>query len=302
MAAVIESLPPGRTLRVLEVGAGTGGSTAAILPALPPYRTEYLFTDLSRLFTTRAEEKFRDYPFVRYALLDIERSPLTQGIKPQYFDLIVASNVLHATRDLRETLRHIRELLVPGGLLFLLEGTRPHLWVEVTFGLTEGWWRFADAALRPFHPLLTAKRWVELLREVGFSDAAAVPETVTDAAVGHQAILLAREPLATRRAAEAGTTRAEGTWLIFGEEAGLGRALADRVREGGERALHVTRGQKCAETGVDEWTVDPSDAGHFRHVTAMARHLVAADADLRVVHLWGLDARIAEEDHPGRPR
>jgi phospholipid N-methyltransferase len=68
---------------VLEIGAGTGGTTAYILPHLNPDQTEYVFTDIGSLFITKAQEKFKDYPFVRYQNLDIEQDPSTQG-----FDLI----------------------------------------------------------------------------------------------------------------------------------------------------------------------------------------------------------------------
>ena len=54
------------SLRVLEVGAGTGGTTASALPALSGVDAEYWFTDLSDLFLARAGRKFSDYPFVRY--------------------------------------------------------------------------------------------------------------------------------------------------------------------------------------------------------------------------------------------
>src|SRR5438270_11390 len=44
---LVADWPAGRPLRVLEVGGGTGGVTAAIIPLLPPHCTEYTFTDLS---------------------------------------------------------------------------------------------------------------------------------------------------------------------------------------------------------------------------------------------------------------
>ncbi|MBO0881199.1 MAG: class I SAM-dependent methyltransferase, partial [Mycobacterium sp.] len=61
-----------RTLRILEVGAGTGGLTASLLPVLPPQRCEYLFTDVSTAFLATARERFRDYDFVDYRVLDLE--------------------------------------------------------------------------------------------------------------------------------------------------------------------------------------------------------------------------------------
>ncbi|MEL7314790.1 MAG: beta-ketoacyl synthase N-terminal-like domain-containing protein, partial [Cyanobacteria bacterium J06559_3] len=66
-----------RPVRILEIGAGTGGTTAHLLPHLKD--VEYVFTDVSPLFLAKAQERFRDYPLVRYEVLDIERSPAEQG-------------------------------------------------------------------------------------------------------------------------------------------------------------------------------------------------------------------------------
>ncbi|MEH1986979.1 beta-ketoacyl synthase N-terminal-like domain-containing protein [Nostoc sp.] len=159
------------TVSILEIGAGTGGTTAYLLPHLPADRTEYVFTDLGTWFTSKAQEKFRDYPFIRYQSLDIEQDPQSQGFTNHQYDIIVAANVLHATEDLQQTLRHVRSLLAPGGLLVLLEGTSPRRWLDLVFGLTPGWWKFSDYELRPFYPLLAVTDWLELLSDCGFQEA-----------------------------------------------------------------------------------------------------------------------------------
>src|SRR5262249_20320782 len=156
----LERVPAGRRLRVLEIGAGTGGTTAALLPVLPADRTDYVYTDVSPRFTGAAREKFRAYPFVQYQVLDIERPAAAQAFPRQPpFDLSVAANVLHATRDLRQALLHTRQLAAPGALLVLLEGTEPVRSVDLTFGLSEGWWRFTGDPVRPGHPLLPDGHW-----------------------------------------------------------------------------------------------------------------------------------------------
>ena len=165
---------PQRPIRILEIGAGTGGTTAHLLPQLQ--NVEYVFTDVSPLFLSKAQERFRDYPFVRYEVLDIERSPADQGFQ-QPFDLMIAANVLHATADLRQTLTHVRELLAPGGELILLESTQPLAWLDLIFGLTAGWWQFSDRDLRPDYPLLSAAQWQALLEESGFTPVILQPDS-----------------------------------------------------------------------------------------------------------------------------
>nr|WP_203073874.1 non-ribosomal peptide synthetase [Roseomonas ponticola] len=159
--------PKGRRLRVVEVGAGTGGATGALLEALPEAARHYRFTDVSQAFLTAATRKFAGAD-LSTALLDIERDPAAQGFAPGCADVVLAANVLHATADLGATLAHIRGLLAPGGVLLLVESTARRRWIDIVFGLTEGWWRFTDTTRRPDHPLLTLDAWRALLAESGF--------------------------------------------------------------------------------------------------------------------------------------
>ncbi|RKH60321.1 non-ribosomal peptide synthase/polyketide synthase, partial [Corallococcus aberystwythensis] len=193
--SVVESVPrvlPG-PVQILEIGAGTGGTSATLLPALSDLGVTYWFTDVSEFFFARAAERFAAHPFVRYGVLDIEREPRTQGFAPGGFQLIVASNVLHATRDLRETLEHVRSLLAPGGVLILWEVTHPQPWFDISFGLIEGWSRHEDA-WREDQPLLPAARWTELLRGQGFVDVQAFPPPGSPAEVLEQHVVVAALP------------------------------------------------------------------------------------------------------------
>ena len=186
--SAIKQLPPGRKIRVLEIGAGTGGTTSYLLSQLREQQTEYVFTDLSSFFLHQAQEKFRDYPFVQYQILDIEQDLGAQGFSPHQYDLIVAANVLHATADLANTLEQVKKLLVPEGLLIMSEVTNPGYWVDLTFGLTEGWWKFTDRDWRSDSPLLTPEKWQNLFQEMGWS------ESVTLSCLDKQAVIITQAP------------------------------------------------------------------------------------------------------------
>jgi amino acid adenylation domain-containing protein len=178
-AAVVGALaarwPADRPLRILEIGAGTGGATASLLPLLPADRTRYLFTDVSAFFTRQAGGKFGSFRFVDYRLLDVERPPGEQGFDAHAFDLVIAADVLHGTRDLDETLRHVDGLLAPGGLLLLEESTSWHPVYNVSIGLLEGLSRHQDR-WRSDVPFISTRAWEEALRGAGFRDVAALPE------------------------------------------------------------------------------------------------------------------------------
>ena len=91
---------PTRRLRVLEIGAGTGGTSSFDRTEAPADRVEYTFTDVSPHFLGRAGQKFAALPFVDYRPLDIELRSTDQGFDGQQFDIVIAANVLHATADL----------------------------------------------------------------------------------------------------------------------------------------------------------------------------------------------------------
>lgn len=161
--------------RILEIGAGTGGTTAHVLQALRKAGDrgvgEYCYTDLSQAFLHHGAASFgADRPFMRFSLLDIGRSPQEQGFPAASFDLVIAGNVLHATPDIRTTLRHAKSLLRPGGLLLACEVSQNALFTHLTFGLLEGWWLSEDPDIRIAGcPGLTPEGWRYALAQEGFA-------------------------------------------------------------------------------------------------------------------------------------
>jgi len=199
--------PKNRPLRILEIGAGTGGTTAQLLPQLSALGLliTYLFTDISPRFISAAKDRFRDFSFVDYALLNIENSSQSQGLADE-FDIVIAANVLHATADLQITLSNINTLLAPGGQLILLEGTQPVTWVDLIFGLTPGWWRFTDTAVRAEHPLISQAQWKTLLASTGFDAVASLGEDAGMAVEMSQSVLIAQTRKVSQR-----------RWSLLGE-------------------------------------------------------------------------------------
>ena len=184
-------------LRILEIGAGTGGTTAGVLERLTAEQIEYsyAFTDTSPVFTYLAAEKFTAYPQIEYGVLDIERTPLEQGWLPQAYDLVLAANVLHATASLRQTLHNTQQVVAPGGRLLLLESTGKRRLLDIIFGMTSGWWRFADTELRSHHALLMPEQWETLLRSSGFREPTATAVfTTPDYPSPCQSVIVAFQP------------------------------------------------------------------------------------------------------------
>jgi acyl transferase domain-containing protein/protein-L-isoaspartate O-methyltransferase len=278
--AAVAALPAERGLRILEIGAGTGGTTAYLLPALPAERTEYVFTDIGAAFLGRAREKFGQYDFVQYQTLDIERDPDSQNFAGRQFDIVVAANVLHATRHLGETLAQVRRLLAPGGWLVLLEDVERQRWVDLTFGMTDGWWRFADLDARPDHPLLDVTGWRKALSSAGFRETLALPENAASTLGAAVIVAQADEaPPALRR-----------PWLIFADASGVGDALAARLRAWGDAPILVRPGQDYARIDAETYRIEPDAPEDYRR---LLRSLPALSG---VAHLWSADVGMGSAD------
>ncbi|MCI3928185.1 non-ribosomal peptide synthetase [Streptomyces sp. AN091965] len=178
-------------IRLLEIGAGTGSTSERVFARLTGRDiAEYCYTDISKAFLIGAERRFADrVPYVSFTTFDVEREPGAQGLAVGSFDIVIANNVLHATKDIVQAARHARALLRPGGVLVLNEIARNDWWSHLTFGLLEGWWRFTDGRRIQGGPALSADAWRDVLRECGFDMVELLAEPARD--LGQQ-VLLAR--------------------------------------------------------------------------------------------------------------
>ncbi|KAI9879283.1 MAG: hypothetical protein M1830_009013 [Pleopsidium flavum] len=162
--------------KILEIGGGTGGTTTYVLNALGtddsefgPLATSYDFTDISSGFFEAAQEKFKAWKnLVRYKKLDIEQNLVKQGFESGTYDLIVACQVLHATKSMENTMTNVRKLLKPGGKLFIMETTQDQLDLQFVFGLLPGWW-LSEEEERKFSPSLSINMWDGVLHKTRFS-------------------------------------------------------------------------------------------------------------------------------------
>jgi NADPH:quinone reductase-like Zn-dependent oxidoreductase/thioester reductase-like protein/ubiquinone/menaquinone biosynthesis C-methylase UbiE len=158
-------------LRILEIGAGTGSCTKLLLDYLTmdPSNYHYTYTDVSPAFFKYGETVFKDSQFrVIYKTLNIEEDIISQGFIPHQYDLIVASYVLHATKDIRQSLMNIRRLAAPEGLIFITEIHKPLRAISILFGTLEGYSRFSDYELRPYLCELDTTKWEMALSQCGF--------------------------------------------------------------------------------------------------------------------------------------
>ncbi|KAI5925273.1 hypothetical protein F4810DRAFT_718242 [Camillea tinctor] len=156
-------------MNIIEIGAGTGGATSGVLKSISSNFQTYTYTDITAGFFEKARDTFDEYADrLVFKTLDIANDPKTQGFAEGSYDLVVASNVLHATKFLGETMKNCRRLLKPGGYLVLLEITEDHLRPQFIVSSLQGWFHGVEDG-RIWAPTVTEAQWDSILRDTGFS-------------------------------------------------------------------------------------------------------------------------------------
>ncbi len=280
LARVVESLPERRAIRVLEVGAGTGSLTSRVLSLFPSDRTEYVFTDNGPLFLQAAQDRFsEEFPFVEYTMFDCEKSPEAQGLELHHFDIVLASNVIHATQDLKVTLNNLRSCLAPDGLLMFLEVTWRRAALDNVFGLLPGWWRFTDTDLRKDSALLSREKWEELLTDLGYREVTSFISS-ENPKENQQACLIGRAPVPVEMIAESEEVPesdiavveelpAKPVYLITEDQSGLGVTLAASLSGEASEGIAVGASLEALIAKVDELTAEGRTIGAIVHTLSL---------------------------------
>ena len=287
VAEVARSLPEGRGLRILEIGAGTGGLASQVLPLLERGQHTYVFSDVSPAFFPAARQKLAAFTEVEYKVFDLERPGSEQEFELGAYDIILGTNVVHAVSDVRVALRNINELLAPGGSLMFVDVATPHLWLNAVFGLTSGWWRFTDRDLRPSHPLLQRAQWETVLKESGFSEASSLSGLVRSHGGESLIGLMARKPWTAPQAVVKTQIDppAESSWLVFADANGLGDQLVAQLRASGVRCRVAHRSTQFTADKDDTFTLRSEAPEDWKLLFTMC----GEQTPERIVYLWSLD-------------
>lgn len=149
-------------LKILEIGAGSGGTSQALAEALLTIGlpVEYTFTDIAPRLVQKVRKQFERYPFMKFDVLDIE----ARQTRPQKrYDLVISTNCVHATASRLRSLVNIKKLLNDNGLVILSEGVRATPWCDTTFGLLDGWWSSPD------YPMQPVEVWMSDFKAAGYT-------------------------------------------------------------------------------------------------------------------------------------
>ena len=194
---LIGTLPKnGQPISILEIGAGTGGTTSKIVPMLArlgvPVR--YIMTDISGSLIAAARKRFKQYPFIEFKAHNMESDPDPKLLQSQH--IILATNCVHATRDLSISLKNLHRILRPDGFLIILEMTEQVPWVDFIFGLLEGWWLFDDGRKYVLQP---PTHWEKILYSEGYGHVDWTDGDLPEASIQRLIIAYASGPKYERR-------------------------------------------------------------------------------------------------------
>ena len=164
---IIAQASPDVVVRIIEIGAGFGGTTSALTEMLQQSgnrSVEYTFTDIAPTLVEKARKKFSEYShWMDFRTMNLEQDPpVTYHGR---YDIVIGTNVVHATRDLVASTSRMKSLLKDGGFICLSEITKVIDWHNIVFGLLPGWWSFNDGRN---YALQSEEEWMKVFEKAGF--------------------------------------------------------------------------------------------------------------------------------------
>lgn len=158
-------------LRILEIGTGLGPSVDGLLeqirlPGGQLLYSQYVYTEASTVPLQVAKDRCKSFPNIEFAILNIARDPADQGFQGRHFDLVLANGVLNTTKNLHDSLRHVRALTHESGRV-LFQQPRGLSWTRFVLGALPHWWYGSESG-EATGPSVELTGWDKALRLAGF--------------------------------------------------------------------------------------------------------------------------------------
>ncbi|KAJ5168896.1 uncharacterized protein N7482_004490 [Penicillium canariense] len=182
-------------IRVLAVGVGNGFAAIQALCGLTskdgtPMYSRYTVTDKSEECISNAKGKLTWAPDIDYMLLEIARDPIEQGLEPESYDLIVASEAFDADMPMSPSLKNLYTLLAPGGRLFYQGTFSTNPLVTFVMGVFPEWW--AQQNMNCSKPSISSEQWKTEVQDNGFDEIDML--TVNDSSLYHVGTAIVSRP------------------------------------------------------------------------------------------------------------
>lgn len=184
------------SLRIVEIGAGSGATTDVVIARLEAEQlacARYHFSDLSTFFLDKARQRFSHLPWVTYSVLDIDHPLLEQGMEEGSMDVMICAGVLNNAYDTDATLRHLVPLLAPGGWLLFSDAIREHY--EILASQAFMMPPLHDDRQRTRTRFFSRTQWCDALWRAGLRDIQVLPDERSALAPLGQRLFIARKPV-----------------------------------------------------------------------------------------------------------
>lgn len=200
-----------KNISILEVGAGVGGTTTTVLERMKNKNISYCFTDVSQFFLNKAKDRYKEYSNISYMLMDINKDYSEQGFKDKAYDVILCANVLHNSHNIGENLSKLKKLLKDDGYIIIIEATRESCLLTTSLELKGGLEGFTDHRRGGIDVFTSEDKWIELIKEAGFTYHFTLPESHDPLAECGQSVFLCGNDAGIEQREGAGTEAGEGT-------------------------------------------------------------------------------------------
>ncbi len=192
LKAIVEQ-NPNQTFNVLELGTRAGHGTKEYAKVIEGHG-EYVYTDESEFFLEIKQQEIGENT-ISYKQFNVEISPTEQNLSLHSYDLIVAENTLHRSKDLHKSLENLKKMLRPNGLLIFSESTVNATLLLVTVAFFEdGYKNIVDERQETRLPLLSHKTWQNLVYEHQFGEFSFWPDTEGPLKDMGQHLMIAKAP------------------------------------------------------------------------------------------------------------
>jgi yersiniabactin nonribosomal peptide synthetase len=172
----LDEFKSNQTCNLLELGAGIGATTEAMVSALASYNVSYTYTDITSFFIDYASKLFSEYDYMNYDIFDINIDPAFQGYSMNHFDIIIAANVLHNAKNIDASISHLKSMLKPNGIVILIEATNDTSLQLINLSFLEGVVQYDDERSVTNKTLLNKEQWLSVFEKNKFSNTTVFPD------------------------------------------------------------------------------------------------------------------------------
>ncbi|UTF51197.1 SDR family NAD(P)-dependent oxidoreductase [Desulfomicrobium sp. ZS1] len=276
--------PPGRRLRILEVGAAPGGLLSTIIPVLDAGVCDYVVSEKEPSALELLKATWENQHGISFSVLDVEHPDASEFEK---YDVILSGQALHAVDRIEEALQGCLSLLAPGGVLVCIERS-PSSLENMIQGTDPHWWTRSSSPEEPSSRLLSCSSWVRALQLAGYADACVLHEPCNGYAPD-SFILLGQRPAEVDYQPRNTPPDARTTWLLLADDSNpdeflVRDTLAKSLDKAGADIILASTGEQFPVKN-GRVNFDPENADDWRNVWASLRDRERVEC----VHLLGLE-------------